>query len=228
MGHSEPDAYRRIARWYDSIFGPLNAGLRRLGLKMLPPREGMHVLDVGCGTGIQLASYQDAGCRVSGIDTSQAMLDVARRRLGKGADLQLGDAARMPYPDGAFDLVLAATVLHEMDPEVRGSVLDEMKRVLRPDGRMLVIDFEVGPVRPLRGWITKAVIAISESAAPLAAGRRHHRNYRNFMASGGLAALLGGRDLSVEQCRIVSGGAIGVYLVRPQTLDDAGPAGGAT
>ena len=67
---------------------------------MLPPREGMDVLDVGCGTGIQLASYQEAGCRVSGIDASQAMLNVARRRLGERADLQLGDAARMPYPDG--------------------------------------------------------------------------------------------------------------------------------
>jgi SAM-dependent methyltransferase len=61
-----------------------------------------------------------------------------------------------------------------------GTVLDEMKRVLRPDGRMLLIDFEVGPVRPLRGWITKTIIAISE----LAARRRHHRNSRNFMVSG--------------------------------------------
>ncbi len=211
MGYSEPDAYRRIARWYDSIFGPLNAGLRGLGLKMFPPRQGMDVLDVGCGTAIQLAAYQQAGCRVFGIDKSQAMLTVARRRLGARADLHLGDSARMPYPDGAFDLVMAATVLHEMLPEVRGTVLDEMKRVLRPDGRMLLIDFEAGPVRPLRGWITKAVIAISESAA----GRQHHRNYRNFMASGGLPTLLGDRGLSVDQRRIVSGGAIGVYLVRP-------------
>jgi ubiquinone/menaquinone biosynthesis C-methylase UbiE len=224
MGHSEPDAYRRVARWYDSIFGRLNAGLRGLGLKMLPPREGMDVLDVGCGTGIQLASYKEARCRVSGIDVSQAMLNVARRRLGERADLRLGDATRMPYPDGAFDLVLAATVLHEMLPEVRGTVLDEMERVLRPDGRMLVIDFEVGPVRGLRGWITKAVITISE----LAAGRPHHRNYRNFMVSGGLPTLFADRGLSVDQCRIVSGGAIGVYLLRPQTLDDTSPTGGAT
>ena len=49
MGSSEPDAYRRVARGYDVIFGRMNAGLRGLGLKMLPPREGMNVLDVGCG-----------------------------------------------------------------------------------------------------------------------------------------------------------------------------------
>ncbi len=224
MRRSEPDAYRWAARWYDSIFGRLNAGLWELGLKMLPPREGMDVLDVGCGTGIQLAPYQEARCRVSGVDTSPAMLNVARRRLGERADLRLSDAARTPYPDSAFDLVLATTVLHEIGPEVRGTVLDEMKRVLRPDGRILVIDFQVGPVRPLRGWVTKAIIVISE----LAAGRRHHRNSRNFMVSGGLPTLLSERGLSVDQSRIVGGGAIGVYLICPQTLDDTSPAGNAT
>jgi SAM-dependent methyltransferase len=79
------------------------------------------------------------------------MLEVARRRLGTGASLTVGDAARMPYPDRTFDLVLAATVLHEMPPQVRTAALGEMKRVLRPGGRMLLIDFEAGRVQPVRG-----------------------------------------------------------------------------
>ncbi len=74
MSSANQDAYRHVARWYDRIFGGMNAGLRGIGLKMFPPREGMEVLDVGCGTGIQLAGYQHAGCRVTGIDTSPAML----------------------------------------------------------------------------------------------------------------------------------------------------------
>ena len=119
MGGSDPDAYRRAARRYDQLFGRLNAGLRGLALKMFPPREGMDVLDVGCGTGLQLAGYQQARCHVSGIDASPAMLTVARRRLGDNASLQLGDATRLPYPDRAFDLVLASTVLHEMSPAAR-------------------------------------------------------------------------------------------------------------
>jgi ubiquinone/menaquinone biosynthesis C-methylase UbiE len=159
MGSASRDAYRHVARWYDRIFGGMNAGLRGIALKMFSPHPGMEVLDVGCGTGIQLASYQQAGCQVTGIDSSPAMLEVARSRLGKGASLTMGDAAHMPYPDWAFDLVLSITVLHEMAPTVRAAALGEMKRVLRPGpgARMLLIDFEAGPVRPVRGWITDSV-----------------------------------------------------------------------
>lgn len=212
MEGADRDAYRRVARWYDRIFGGINAGLRGIGLKMFPPREGMDVLDVGCGTGIQLASYQQAGCRVTGIDASPAMLQVARRRLGERARLDLGDAAAMPYQDEAFDLVLATTVLHEMPPAVREAAVSEMTRVLRADGRILLIDFEAGTVRPFRGWITRGIIAASE----VAAGRRHHHNYRNYMARGGLQPLLDAQGLSPDQRKIVSGGAIGLYLLHNQ------------
>lgn len=212
MGTANQDAYRHTARWYDRIFGGMNAGLRGIALKMFPPHDGMEVLDVGCGTGIQLAAYQQAGCRVTGVDASPAMLEVARRRLGKSASLTVGDAARMPYPDRVFDLVLAATVLHEMSPVVRTAALTEMKRVLRPGARILLVDFEAGPARPVRGWITRGIIAASE----VAAGRRHHRNYRDFMAQGGLPPLLDAQRLAVDQHRIVSGGAIGLYLLHSQ------------
>lgn len=216
MSSGNRDAYRHVARWYDRMFGGMNAGLRGIGLKMFPPQPGMEVLDVGCGTGIQLASCQHAGCRVTGIDASPAMLEVARHRLGEGASLTTGDAAAMPYPDQAFDLILAATVLHEMPPRTRAAALGEMKRVLRPGGRMLLIDFQAGPVRPVRGWITRGLIAATE----VAAGRRHHRNYRDFMAHGGLPPLLDAHGILVSQHKIVSGGAIGLYLLH--TSDSGG------
>jgi ubiquinone/menaquinone biosynthesis C-methylase UbiE len=209
VDRSDRDPYRRAARWYDRVFGGLNAGLRGIALKMFPARRGIDVLDVGCGTGLQLAAYQAAGCRCSGIDMSPAMLAMARQRLGEQASLHLGDAALMPYPDGAFDLILATTALHEMPPQVRAAVLGEMKRVLRAGGRILLTDYEPGPARPGRGWVTKAVIAVSE----LAADRSHRRNYHDFMAHGGLPTLLAVQQLAVDQRRVVSGGAIGLYLV---------------
>ena len=178
---------------------------------MLPPHEGMSVLDVGCGTGIQLAASQKAGCSVFGIDLSPSMLSLARRRRGEEAHLHLGDATSMPYSTHAFDLILATTVLHEMPVEVGAAVLAEMKRVLRHDGRILLIDFEVGTVRPLRGWVTRSVIAISE----MAAGRDHHHHYREFMMRGGLPGLLRDRGFTLVRRRVVSGGAIALYLIAP-------------
>ncbi|GAF88483.1 unnamed protein product, partial [marine sediment metagenome] len=77
------DPYKKNAKLYDTFIGPLTSGLRALGMKMFPPREGMAVLDVGCGTGIHLELYQKAGCNVYGIDQSPSMLQVARNRLGK-------------------------------------------------------------------------------------------------------------------------------------------------
>ena len=203
------DPYKSIAGFYDRMFEPLNRGLRAIGMKMFPPKKEMHVLDVGCGTGIHLQLYQRAGCIVSGIDSSPSMLRVARNRLGEGANLYLGDASSMPYQDGKFDLVIMSTVLHEMPPRVRDAAVDESKRTCKQHGRILLIDFHPGPVRPFKGWINKGIIFVVE----LAAGRDHFRNYRDFISKDGLTGLVSSHKLSVDQKKIVAGGNIALYLL---------------
>lgn len=204
------DPYRRVAGIYDRLFEPLNRGLRLLGLRMFQPEQTMKVLDVGCGTGVHLAIYRRSGCDLYGIDTSPSMLDVARGRLGEDAELCLGNATEMPYQSHTFDLVLCMLVLHEMDQLTRMAVIAEMKRVLKPDGRILLIDFHAGRARPLKGWLTKPVIYLSE----LAAGRRHFRNYRHFMSTQGLPGLMEKSQLTEEQRKVVAGGAMALYVVR--------------
>ena len=204
--------YRFAARCYDTIFEPLNSGLRAIGLKLHPPRSEMAVLDIGCGTGLQLALYQRRGCRVCGIDASAAMLERARSRLGEGAELHLGDATQAPYEDRSFDLVLAMLVLHEISASTRAAVLEQAKRLLVPDGRILVIDFHPGaPGRSLKGWVIRGFIL----AAEIAGGREHFTNYRDFVASGGIPALATRHQLELEDRRVVAGGNMGIYLMRP-------------
>ena len=144
--HQKVDPYKKIARFYDRVFEPANSGLRNLGVRMYPPFEGMTVLDVGCGTGIHLERYQKAGCDVYGIDLSPSMLQVARKRLGERAHLFMGDASNMPYSNQTFDLILMTTVLHEMPEKARIAVINESKRILKRDGRILIIDFHPGPI----------------------------------------------------------------------------------
>jgi ubiquinone/menaquinone biosynthesis C-methylase UbiE len=203
------DPYRRVASLYDRLFEPMNKGLRLLGLRMFPPEQTMRVLDVGCGTGVHLETYRRFGCQLYGIDTSPSMLDVARTRLGEGAELRLGDATKMPYENGTFDLVLCMLVLHEMDQEARMSAIVEMKRVFKPDGQILMIDFHAGSARPLKGWLTKLVILLSE----VAAGRRHFRNYRHFISIRGLPTLIEDSQLTVDQQKVVAGGTLALYLL---------------
>ena len=90
------DPYKRVARIYDRLFEPTNRGLRALGFRMLVPRRGAAVLEVGCGTGIHLEMYQRYGCKLYGIDMSQSMLELAKARLGESAEFRLADATHMP------------------------------------------------------------------------------------------------------------------------------------
>ena len=95
------------------------------------------ILDAGCGSGPLSAALRDRGAIVTGIDRSAGMLEQARRRLGDDADLQVAElGSPLPFPDGTFDDVTASLVLHYL-PDW-GPALAELRRVLRPGGRLIV------------------------------------------------------------------------------------------
>src|SRR5215471_8950963 len=98
---------------------------------------GRRILDAGCGAGPLFAALRDRGAIVTGIDKSAGMLELARRRLGDEADLQVADlASPLPFPDDTFDDVTASLVLHYL--EDWGPALAELRRVLNPGGRLIV------------------------------------------------------------------------------------------
>ena len=204
------DPYRRVANIYDRLFESLSSGLRLLGVRMFLPKKGMKVLDVGCGTGLHLDIYRRFDCNLYGIDTSPSMLDVARSRLGDNAELHLGEATKMPYEKDTFDLVLCMLALHEMDQLTRILVLSEIRRVLKTDGHILLVDYHTGHVRPVKGWLTKLIIVLLE----IAAGRRHFRNYRNFKSIGGLPRLIEESQLVEKKNKVVADGNMALYLVQ--------------
>ncbi len=206
-----PDAYDWIAGWYDTLLEPVLAGLRRLGLDMCPPRPGMTVLDGACGTGAHLQLYQSAGCKVHGIDLSQSMLSVARNRLGPTAPLHLADASRMPFADETFDLVLFSMALHEFAPGTRVAALEEARRVVKPEGRILVLDYDAGPASFPFGWWYSAAITCVEWLA----GADHFRHQRRYLAAGGVPRLISRLGLAVEDLRVLRFGTFGLYLLRP-------------
>ena len=98
---------------------------------------GLRILDAGCGSGPLFAALRDRGAIVTGFDKSAGMIELARRRLGDEADLQVAElGSPLPFPDSTFDDVTASLVLHYL--EDWGPALAELRRVLKPGGRLIV------------------------------------------------------------------------------------------
>jgi SAM-dependent methyltransferase len=98
---------------------------------------GRRILDAGCGSGPLSAALRDRGAILTGFDASAGMLELARQRLGPDADLRVADlASPLPFPDGAFDDVIACLVLHYLEDWT--APLAELRRVLKPGGRLIV------------------------------------------------------------------------------------------
>jgi demethylmenaquinone methyltransferase/2-methoxy-6-polyprenyl-1,4-benzoquinol methylase/phosphoethanolamine N-methyltransferase len=120
------------------------------------------VLDVGCGTGdLTLAALAYAGPQgeVVGIDASPEMIEVARRkatRRGALVRFELAAVERIPFPDNYFDVALSSLMLHHLPGRLKQDGLAEVYRVLKPGGRLLVVDMQDRPSRA--GRVLTAVL----------------------------------------------------------------------
>jgi len=127
----------RYEDWYETPLGrAVDEAERRALLRLLEPKVGERVLEVGCGTGHWTRWFrQGLGMRVVGLDLSERMLAAARGQLPEVPFVR-GDALVLPFRGGSFDVVVAVAVL-EFVPKLE-QVLDEMWRCVRPGGRMAV------------------------------------------------------------------------------------------
>jgi ubiquinone/menaquinone biosynthesis C-methylase UbiE len=143
-------SYDRMARGYDR-FARFEDPYRREGLRLLGVRAGESVLELGYGTGtslVDLATMAGPSGRIAGVDISPGMREVARERLADRGlddrvDLRVGDAASLVFPDGSFDAVFASFTLELFDTPEIPVVLAEVRRVLRPDGRLGVVAMDM-------------------------------------------------------------------------------------
>jgi len=209
---SPSDPYQHSAGYYDRFVEPMQAGVRKLALDVIPPQPGWRVLDVGCGTGTGLLPYLAADCEVTGVEVSPAMLDQAAARLGERADLHLlaaGDP--LPAANDHFDLSVTSMVLHEVPAEARQTFLAEMARVTKADGRMLVIDFRFGSLRGWRGPALRLATAVMERLSG------HYSGYRTYKAGGGVPPVAAAAGLELEREKIVAGGNMALYVVNPNS-----------
>lgn len=134
------DAYARLCKYYDVLFGPLLAPARRAAVRAINQLPGRDVLEVGVGTGLALPHY-GSNKRVTGIDVSADMLAKARLRAAKFGNVQAVlemDAQSTNFADGQFDVAIAMFVASVV-PNPR-ALLVEMRRVVKPGGTLLFVN----------------------------------------------------------------------------------------
>jgi ubiquinone/menaquinone biosynthesis C-methylase UbiE len=149
------------ASHYDHVVSLLTLGQRRrlrsMTIALARIQPGDRVLEVGCGTGdVAIAACAPAGSRgsVSGIDASPEMIAVARAkaaRAGLTIDFRLEPIEALTYPDATFDVVLSSLMMHHLPDDLKRQGLAEIARVLKPGGRLLIVDVKRPSTRLGRG-----------------------------------------------------------------------------
>ena len=167
---AEPVTQGRTIRWashYDLVVKLLTLGkesrFRNETIRQAAIHEGEIVLDVGCGTGtLTLLAKAQTGDRGSayGIDASPEMIVVARQKAHlhrKDVKFEIGVIEALEFPDKTFDIVLSSLMFHHLPADLKERGLKEMYRVLKPGGRLIVVDM----VRPATLFQRLSIITLA-------------------------------------------------------------------
>ena len=173
-------------------------------------KPGDRVLDVCCGTGAQVIEYERKGMLASGIDISSGMLAIASRNKARqpSSDVAfcLTDAASLPFLDDSFDYVSITSGLHDKERVIRGRIVTEMKRVVKKDGFLIFVDFQV----PL----PKNVWAMFARTIEFLASGSHYRGFREYLSNGGLNTILEAHQLVEERRDCIKGGILAIVKAK--------------
>jgi SAM-dependent methyltransferase len=188
MDGADPDRWSEVAAGWSELWGEFARPAWRVVVAATGIGQGSRVLDVGCGSGEFLAHLARLGAWPAGIDPAPGMVELARSRV-PGADVRLGPAQPLPWPDGSFDVVTAFNAL-----QFAGDTLDalaELVRVTVPGGQVAVANWAEGDRNDLD--TIEAAVAAAAGEEPLPDGDlRQPGGLERLLADAGLADVAAG------------------------------------
>jgi len=180
---------------YSTLIDPLLQNIRVYTPKFSGMKKGDRVLDVCCGTGDQVFYYEKKGIIANGIDLNPKMIKAAEKRKKESGltnvFFQIADAKKLPFQNNYFDFVSISLALHEKDRYSRDKIISEMKRVVKNEGFLIFIDFQV----PLPQNIYSYLVRFIEYSA----GKNHYKGFKDYLLQGGLPILLARNKLKEEK-----------------------------
>jgi demethylmenaquinone methyltransferase/2-methoxy-6-polyprenyl-1,4-benzoquinol methylase len=231
--------FDRIAGVYDLMNTAMTAGLHHGWRGRAAERAGLaagdSALDVCCGTGdlaLELARRVGPAGEVVGCDFSEPMLELARRKAAERGASQVrfewADALRLPYGEGSFDAVTVGFGLRNLADLDRG--LAEMARVLRPGGRLVILEI-TQPRRPPLSlfyslWFDRLVPLLGTLAGDRDAYSYLPASVRRFPSPERLAAMMAAARLERIRCLVLAGGIIAIHSGRTRDEVPAERSGG--
>ncbi|MGE5858544.1 MAG: bifunctional demethylmenaquinone methyltransferase/2-methoxy-6-polyprenyl-1,4-benzoquinol methylase UbiE, partial [Solirubrobacterales bacterium] len=215
--------FDRIAGVYDVMNSAMTAGLhhqwRRRAVDRANVGPGSDALDICCGTGdlaLELRRRIGPDGRVAGCDFSGPMLEQARRKSGdEGLPVEFGwaDALELPYGDESFDAVTIGFGARNLADLERG--LSEMARVLRPGGRLVILEITRPQREPLAGfyslWFDRVVPVIGALAGDSDAYSYLPSSVRTFPEPERLAAIMDAAGFAEIRWLLLAGGIIAIH-----------------
>ncbi len=216
--------FDRVAGHYDTLNSVMTAGLhhhwRERAADRAELRPGDSALDVCCGTGdlaLELVGRVAPGGRVVGCDFSEPMLDLAREKVARrgadGARFEWADALQLPYDRERFDAITVGFGVRNLADLDRG--LREMARVLKPGGRLVVLEI-TQPARPplswfFSFWFDRIVPLLGTFSADPEAYSYLPQSVRSFPSPRGLAERMDGAGFERIRYTVLAGGIIAIH-----------------
>jgi demethylmenaquinone methyltransferase/2-methoxy-6-polyprenyl-1,4-benzoquinol methylase len=227
------ELFSALATRYNVMTDLWTFGLHRLwkqqAMELCALRPGERVLDVATGTG-DLAFLEEAlvgpDGQVVAVDSCAAMLQVARQRQRGAINFQEGDAMDLRFPDASFDVVTISFGLRNVAD--RGQALHEFRRVLRPGGRLMVLDFSKPNTRMLRVVHDLIYFVLMPALGWAVAWHRDAHHYtsdsiRTWMSRDGLSkTMLEAGFVDARYISLSSGFATVHFGLRPPDQDQCG------
>lgn len=216
--------FDRIAARYDAMNTVMTAGLHHRWRERAADWAGLgpgdSALDVCCGTGdfaLELARRAAPGGRVIGCDFSEPMLDLAREKASSegagGVRFEWADALRLPYDAERFDAVTVGFGVRNLADLDAG--LSEMTRVLRPGGRLVILEITQPRRPPLSTfyslWFDRLVPLLGKLAGDTDAYTYLPESVRSFPDPRGLAARMDAAGLSQIRWTVLAGGIVAIH-----------------